>query len=108
MPGFAYTYYKYANFQQLNRFPEVANFEAEKLDGEINIGGPLNTKEFSNIDPKKVLFESTKEKIREETKKTIEKGIDIVAPSCDFLPYTPSENIKTMVETVKQFGKVNQ
>lgn len=54
MPHFAYAYYKYANFQQLSRFPEIANFEAEKLDGEINIGGPLNTKEFSNIDPKKI------------------------------------------------------
>lgn len=54
MPGFAYAYYKYANFQQLNHFPEIAKFEAEKLDGEINIGGPLNTKEFSNVDPKKV------------------------------------------------------
>ncbi|MBL7100726.1 MAG: aminopeptidase [Nanoarchaeota archaeon] len=54
MPGFAYTYYKYANFKQLSHFPEIANFEAERLDGEINIGGPLNTKEFSNVDPKKV------------------------------------------------------
>lgn len=54
MPGFAYAYYRYASFQQLNRFPDVAEFEAKKLDGEINIGAPLNTREFSNIDPRKV------------------------------------------------------
>ena len=54
MPGFAYAYYRHANFQQLNYFPEVAEFEAKKLDKEINIGAPLNTKEFSNIDPKKI------------------------------------------------------
>lgn len=54
MPHFSYAYYKYANFQQLNHFPEIAEFEAKKLDGEINIGGPFNTKEFSNIDPKKI------------------------------------------------------
>jgi len=53
-PGFAYAYYKHASFEQLNRFPEIAKIEAEKIDGEINIGGSVNTKEMSNIDPKKV------------------------------------------------------
>ena len=56
MPHFAYNYYKYANFKQLNHFPEIAKFEAEKLDGEINIRSPINTKEFSNVDPKKVIL----------------------------------------------------
>lgn len=54
MPGFAYAYYRYARFQQLSNFPEVAEFEAKKLDAEINIGAPLNTRELSNIDPRKI------------------------------------------------------
>lgn len=56
MPRFAYTYYKYAKPHQLNCFPKVAKFEAENLKGMINIGAPFNTKEFSNIDPKKIVL----------------------------------------------------
>ncbi len=54
MPGFAHAFYKYANFNQLSHYPKIAEFEAKELDGEINIGATVNTKEFTNIDPKKV------------------------------------------------------
>ena len=54
MPGFAYTYYKYSDFHQLKNFPKISKFEAENLNGIINIGAPFNTKEFSNIDPQKI------------------------------------------------------
>ncbi len=54
MPNFAYTYYKYADLKQLKNFPIISEFEAEKLKGIINIGAPFNTKELSNVDPKKV------------------------------------------------------
>ncbi|MBM3199482.1 aminopeptidase [Candidatus Woesearchaeota archaeon] len=54
MPGFGYTYYKYASLQQLKRFPKIAEFEAKQLTCEININAPQNTREFSNVDPKKI------------------------------------------------------
>lgn len=56
MPGFAYNYYKYASTQQLKYFPKLAKFEAENLKGVINLGAPINTKEFSNVDPKKLVL----------------------------------------------------
>lgn len=54
MPGFAYTYYKYSDFNQLRNFPKISEFEAKSLSCNINIGAPFNTKEFSNIDPQKI------------------------------------------------------
>jgi len=54
MPGFNYTYYKYADDHQLRNFPKIAEFEAKSLNCVINLGAPFNTKEFSNIDPKKI------------------------------------------------------
>lgn len=53
-PGFNYNYYKYASFEQLNHYPKIAEFEAKNIDAEINIGGAVNTKEMTNINPQKV------------------------------------------------------
>ncbi len=58
LPGFAYEYYKNATPEQLKRFPKIAEFEVKNLDGVINIGTEYNTKEFTNIDPKKVAIRS--------------------------------------------------
>jgi aminopeptidase len=54
LPGMAHTYYKYANDDQLARFPEVAMFEAKKADVFINIHGDMNTRELSSIDPGRI------------------------------------------------------
>lgn len=54
MPGFAYTYYKYATEEQLKKFPELAMHEAKNTDGEINIGASYNSKELTNINPEKI------------------------------------------------------
>ncbi|MFH1511674.1 MAG: aminopeptidase [Candidatus Woesearchaeota archaeon] len=58
VPGFSYTFFKYASLEQLNVFPKLAMFEAKNIDGVISIGADYNTKEFSNIDPKKVALRS--------------------------------------------------
>jgi aminopeptidase len=57
-PGFTYTYYKYASEEQLKNFPEISMFEAKKAAGSIGIGGTQNTKELTNIDPKKIALRS--------------------------------------------------
>jgi len=54
LPGSAYTYFKHASEEQLKNFPELAKIEAEKTDGVISIGTEYNTKELSNISPKKI------------------------------------------------------
>ncbi len=54
LPGLNYIYYKYSSRKQLLKFPEAFNFEVKKAQGYIGIGGPLNTRELSNIDPTKI------------------------------------------------------
>lgn len=54
MPGFGYNYYKYASEEQLKKFPKLAMLEAKMASGSISIGGEYNSKELTNIDPKKI------------------------------------------------------
>ncbi|MBI2140493.1 aminopeptidase [Candidatus Woesearchaeota archaeon] len=53
LPGFAYTYYKYAPENVLKMYPKIAEFEAEQCDGFLGIYCSRNTKELSNTDPEK-------------------------------------------------------
>lgn len=53
-PGFTYAYYRIAAQEQLRKFPEIAMIEAKKAAGSISIGASQNTKELSNISPKKI------------------------------------------------------
>lgn len=57
-PGFTYTYYKYAKKEHLTKFPDIAMFEAKKAAGSISIGASQNTKELTNINPKKIALRS--------------------------------------------------
>jgi aminopeptidase len=52
--GFSYTYFKYANKEQLLTPPKLRLYEAKQIAGTINIGTEYNTKELSSIDPKKI------------------------------------------------------
>jgi len=52
--GASYIFYKYANEDQLKRFPKVAMFEVKNTDVYIAISADYNTKELSAIDPKKI------------------------------------------------------
>ncbi|MBW2996114.1 aminopeptidase [Candidatus Woesearchaeota archaeon] len=54
VPGFGYAYYRNASQEQLNHFPEIAYYEARKMNGSIYIGAEYNTKELTRIDPKKI------------------------------------------------------
>jgi len=58
LPGLAHIFYKNANKEQLEKFPEVTMFEAKKADVFIGIHGDLNTREFSDVDPKRMAVRS--------------------------------------------------
>ncbi|MBI5389849.1 aminopeptidase [Candidatus Woesearchaeota archaeon] len=53
MPGYAYTYYKYAPDEVLKTFPQLAEMEAKMAAGSIGIGAEYNTRELTSIDSKK-------------------------------------------------------
>jgi aminopeptidase len=59
LPGQSYIYYKHASDEQLKKFPDVAFHELKNTDAVIYIGAPSNTKELTNIDPKKISMRQT-------------------------------------------------
>ncbi len=58
LPGLGYTYFKYADKDLLNYFPKLALEESKQTDVFISIGGDYNTREFTNVDPKKMAIRS--------------------------------------------------
>jgi aminopeptidase len=58
LPSLAPLYYKNASEDQLKLFPEVTMFESKKADVFINIHASSNTRELSNVDPKRIAIRS--------------------------------------------------
>jgi len=56
IPGFSYTYFKYATKNQLSAEPRLKIYEAENTHGVISIGTEYNTKELSSISPDKIVL----------------------------------------------------
>lgn len=56
LPGTSYTYYKYASDEQLKKFPKISFDEIKKAQGYIGISSDSNTRELSNVDPKKIVL----------------------------------------------------
>ncbi|MFH1630652.1 MAG: aminopeptidase [Candidatus Aenigmatarchaeota archaeon] len=58
LPGMGYTYMKHANAQQLKKFPKISFYTIKKMQKYIGISADHNTREFSNIDPKRISIRS--------------------------------------------------
>jgi len=54
LPGTDYIYYKNASNTQLKKFPDIGFYEIKKAQGYIGIVSESNTRELSNINPKKI------------------------------------------------------
>ncbi|MBU0929722.1 MAG: aminopeptidase [Nanoarchaeota archaeon] len=54
LPGTSYIYYKNASDEQLNKFPDISFNEIKKTQCYIGIHSDSNTRELTNIDPKKI------------------------------------------------------
>jgi aminopeptidase len=57
--GLAEIYYKYASEQQLKYVSPLSKFETEQIDASLSIISPENTRNMTNIDPKKQAISST-------------------------------------------------
>jgi len=58
LPGIGRIYYNNASTTQLKKFPQLSWQELQKTDAVIYLGGDENTREMSNVDPKKVQMRS--------------------------------------------------
>lgn len=56
---------------------------------------------IGNISATETLLKGTAEVVRRECQEAIRDGIDVLAPSCGFAPYTPLENIREMTRVAK-------
>jgi len=65
LPGMTYNYFNLASEEQLKKFPELAMEETKKADVYIAIFGSSNTRELTNINPKKI---SIRQKVLEPIK----------------------------------------
>ena len=66
-------------------------------------GGDKTPKLIGNISTNQTLFLDSPKQVKEEVKKILEEGVDILAPSCGLAPRSPLENIKAMVEARNEF-----
>lgn len=99
VPGFAYTYYKYASNEQLSRFPKIAMFEAQNVDGTISIGADYNTKEMTNIDPKKI---ATRQKVlRKISNVTIKRNNWVI---CEYPTNALAQDAEMSLEEFEDFA----
>jgi [methyl-Co(III) methanol-specific corrinoid protein]:coenzyme M methyltransferase len=60
---------------------------------------------FGNYDPYNVLVAGTPEKVRETIRKCLDDGVSAVWPGCDIWPTVPPENIKAMLDEVKNYRR---
>lgn len=66
LPGLTYFYYKNATMEQLKKFPKIRWYEVQHTKKYIGIGSPENTRELTNIDPKRIaLRDRVVDKIRD-------------------------------------------
>ncbi|MBN1134546.1 MAG: MtaA/CmuA family methyltransferase [Methanosarcinaceae archaeon] len=56
---------------------------------------------IGNLDPVNMLWKQTPEVIKEESKKVLDSGVDVLAPGCGIVSKTPTVNLQAMVEMAK-------
>jgi aminopeptidase len=98
VPGFGYTYYKIAKEEQLKKEPIIAKFEAENIDGFISIGSEYNTREFTNIDSKKIAI---RKKIVNPISEIVLKKDNWVG--CDFPTHASAQDAGMSLEEFEKY-----
>ena len=96
--GFSYAYYKNAKEEQLLKTPVIAMFEAQKAAGSISIGAPLNTRELTNIDPKKMAMRS--KAVKSVTDLYLKKNNWVI---CEYPTYSLAQDADMSLEEFSDF-----
>ena len=89
----------------------MADCGFEGLSVEEKVGSVKKAKEVignrarfvGNISSPFTLLPGPIEKIKEESKKALEEGVDVLAPGCGIAPMTPVSHIKAMVEARDEY-----
>jgi [methyl-Co(III) methanol/glycine betaine-specific corrinoid protein]:coenzyme M methyltransferase len=60
---------------------------------------------FGNYDPYNVLVAGTPDLVRQTVRKCMDDGVNAVWPGCDIWPTVPAENIKSMMDEVRNYRR---
>jgi len=58
---------------------------------------------LGNVSSKKTLFRGSAEAVKEEAKRALEAGVDLLEPGCGISPVTPLAHVKALVEAGKEY-----
>ncbi|MBN2110421.1 MAG: MtaA/CmuA family methyltransferase [Methanosarcinaceae archaeon] len=84
---------------------ESSGIDAISIDQNVDIATALSKVKKSlivgNLDPVNVLWNKTPEIVREESRKVLDAGVDLLVPGCGLVSKTPTENLQAMIEMAK-------
>ncbi len=98
--------------QQLERMVEV-DANAISIDQDVpiaeakRIAGRRDMKVIGSLCPTRTLLMGDVALVEAVTKKCLWEGVDAVAPGCSLELFTPTVNLRMMVETTKRHGRPN-
>lgn len=80
-------------------------FDGISIEEDIARIKPLvgDVKILGNVSSKDTLFRGSPEEVKDEVRKALVDGVDLLEPECGFSPITPLKNIKAMVEARDEF-----
>jgi [methyl-Co(III) methylamine-specific corrinoid protein]:coenzyme M methyltransferase len=85
---------------------EVCGVDAISVDQSVNVSTAMDKVDraiiIGNLDPVNVLWNKTPEVVRQKSKEVLDAGVPILAPGCGIVSKTPTENLRAMVEMIKE------
>jgi [methyl-Co(III) methanol-specific corrinoid protein]:coenzyme M methyltransferase len=61
---------------------------------------------IGNVSTSKTIFMGTPDEVKEEAKKVLDAGVDLLAPACGLPSVAPLDNIKALVTAVREYYKL--
>lgn len=75
----------------------------QDLNTVVEVAHRNNTIVIGNVSTSVTMFSGTPEQVKEEAFKSLDAGVDILAPGCGLAPQTPIRNLKTLVEARNEY-----
>ncbi|MDR2831091.1 MAG: MtaA/CmuA family methyltransferase [Methanobrevibacter sp.] len=86
---------------------DLIDVSSSSAGGSCSINKEGNiSKIVGNVSTSQTLFTGTIEDVKNDVKRALDDGVDILAPSCGIAPLSPIANIKAMVEARNEYFNV--
>ncbi|AKB86104.1 methylcobamide:CoM methyltransferase MtaA [Methanococcoides methylutens] len=75
----------------------------QDLNTAVEVAHRNNTIVIGNVSTSVTMFSGTPEQVKEEAFKSLDAGVDILAPGCGLAPQTPIRNLKALIEARNKY-----